>query len=220
MNSSYFLGVSYSSCAEKKRRFASGFTLIELLVVIAIIAILAALILPALSLSKQRAMTVKCASNMRQWGIGFRIYADDNKDFVPEEGDGLETIDSHGSPNEPDNYDSAWYNCVPPLIAVQPLANLYGANGNSTNPPLPGSRTIFACPSAPAPLLGLFWFQNPPTLNKAFLMYGENARICVNFETRATGVPQTKIVNMLKPSDTVFLPELDNNNRDFQFSKA
>ena len=152
--------------------------------------------------------------------MGFRIYADDNKDFVPEEGDGLETIDSHGSPNEPDNYDSAWYNCVPPLIAVQPLANLYGANGSATNPPLPGSRTIFACPSAPGPQLGLFWFQNTPTLNKAFFMYGENARICVNFETRATGVPQTKMVNMLKPSDTIFLPELDNNNRDFQFSKA
>jgi prepilin-type N-terminal cleavage/methylation domain-containing protein/prepilin-type processing-associated H-X9-DG protein len=193
----------------------AAFTLIELLVVIAVIAILAALLLPALSQAKQRAQTIKCISNMRQWGMGFRMYADDNQDFVPDEGDPGETIDSKGSPTATDNYDFAWYNCVPPLISQPPLINLYGLNGSSTNPPLPSSSSLFSCPSAPEPFVGLIGYQSPLAPTKAYFMYGENARICVNFKTRASGVPQTKMVNILKPSDTILLPEINGNFPDF-----
>ena len=67
-------------------RAKHAFTLIELLVVIAIIAILAALLLPALSTAKQRAWTISCNSNLHQIGLGMRMFADDNVEFYPESG--------------------------------------------------------------------------------------------------------------------------------------
>lgn len=69
--------------APSQKDGAPAFTLIELLVVIAIIAILAALLLPALARSKAEAIRVKCVNNERQLGIGLTMYADDNRDFFP-----------------------------------------------------------------------------------------------------------------------------------------
>src|ERR1039458_6420098 len=134
------------------RQTRRAFTLIELLVVIAIIAILAAMILPALAKAKDKAKLIACTSNLRQWGMVIRMYIDDNGDCIPC--DGMDATGQYPGGNGAEADLNAWFNLLPPYMGEKNLKDYFvGLPGNpllrAELIPFPGGKgKIWHCPSA------------------------------------------------------------------------
>lgn len=139
-----------------------AFTLVELIVVISIIALLIALLLPALTMAKQAALSVQCESNLRSLGQMSMEYSDANKDFLL----------SNAPANSPSSFAYAWndqlfdwdFNLPPKVVAwmtyEMSIRNTivdgytYGALRQKYLP-------LFICPSATIPVTDNYWAVNP-----------------------------------------------------------
>jgi prepilin-type N-terminal cleavage/methylation domain-containing protein/prepilin-type processing-associated H-X9-DG protein len=132
-----------------------GFTLIELLVVIAIIAVLAAVLLSVLAQARERARSTQCLDNLRQWGAAFRMYADDNNDYLPRRGQGVQTLVEIDRPTD-------WFNALPPYFGLSSFQMMISNN----TAPAAHTQSVFVCPTA----------DNPG--GTYFLSYGMNMNLC------------------------------------------
>ena len=203
--------------------------MIELLVVIAIIAILAAMLLPALSHAKQQAQEAGCLSNLKQWGLAEQMYAGDNRDSLPTDGMGdseeYEGTYPYGTAADP----TAWFNLLPPYTAGRTLASYasnrvnYATGSPTSQPyefmPFPGAAgsPFWFCPAiqmtiaqaesqlaaAPEtwPSVGYFGYCQSLDLNKVI---GSSTSSDPLGNTYPYGT-MPKISNLPRPSATVLL---------------
>src|ERR1051325_11802693 len=162
----------------KRPRRGSAFTLVELLVVLAIIAILAGLLLPALSRAKTKARLAQCTSNLRQWGLAYRQYADDNQDCLPRRGQGVKPLEQLDRQED-------WFNALPPYLRLQPYQQFFTNNQKFKV----GDHSLFVCPVATDPG------------SNHFLPYAMNMNLCP-WGTSGNSEP-TKFSEVVRPAQVV-----------------
>ena len=169
----------------------SAFTLIELLVVIAIIAILASLLLPALSSAKAKAHRANCLSNLRQMGVAFNLYATDNRDVLPNytgrtPGGGL------ADPAKASDRHLLWFEQLRRVAAG-------GAQSVSNFP-------AWQCPAA-LTLIQQLARYNRAVYSGDILSYGYNYANLGNDFPEFGAAMKVKLGNITKPSETLVVAD-------------
>jgi len=161
----------YYSVQRGRPRQERGFTLIELLVVVAIIVVLIGILLPSLGKARSLARRAACLSQLRQWGIGYSMYAQEWDEDLPYtgHGDGNKAGSSIGYWDDP----SYWANAVPALLSGnnKTYYQMQQDDQNGIKPlPRSGSSSIFVCPEA-EPAQGVPQYDLP-AVNGCFQLWG------------------------------------------------
>ena len=95
------------------------------------------MLLPALAKAEEKSRTAQCTGNLRQWGFAFRMYADDNDDFLPRRGQGVQVLFQIDRPAD-------WFNALPPYFGIPPFQQLVV----NSNKPAAHGQSVFICPTA------------------------------------------------------------------------
>jgi prepilin-type N-terminal cleavage/methylation domain-containing protein/prepilin-type processing-associated H-X9-DG protein len=200
----------------------AAFTLVELLVVIAIVSLLITILLPSVVKARASARAVMCASNLRQIGMGFQLYANQNGGKLAAAG---EDGDSGAPLLLPDrrgwHSQCLWLNAVTQLVLKQSYDDLQTAatQGRATLPG-EGAHFIFVCPDASRAIgysAGAAKDNDEVTDDGYFIMHGfvdgqDQPRktficYCMNYRLFGTNNPQVSLPSIRSAAETVLVME-------------
>ena len=175
-------------------RFRQAFTLVELLVVISLIALIAGLLLPALSKARRQAKSTVCKNNLRQMGLATMLYGQDNGGRLPY----AWGVSHNANTN---NFQT--------LLIPYVLKDRFNADQNTENSDF--AKNVFRCPTRLKENHFRSHVNYPGTGNPWKISYGMNQYTSLNFPVSGGGFPSAKtakLSNVARPGTTLLIADL------------